>query len=182
MQARYFLLVSPLLLLAGCQRTPAPEAVPAPAVDLIAKGEYVVRLGGCNDCHTAGYGAMAGKVPKEQWLTGSAQGFMGPWGTTYASNLRLSISKMSEAEWLVYSSTFHTRPPMPDFAVRELPEEDRRALYRFVTSLGVAGNEAPAFLPPGQQPPPPYFQLVLPTPAPDTNTGDSPAAKAEPAT
>jgi hypothetical protein len=34
---------------------------------------------------------------------------------------------------------------MPDFKVRELSEEDRRALYRFIASLGAAGQPAPAY-------------------------------------
>ena len=177
MRIRYLLSFSLACLLAACQPAPAPQAVAEPAIDLLAKGEYLVKVGGCNDCHTATYGASGGKTPKEQWLTGSSQGFMGPWGTTYPSNLRLSLSKMSEAQWLVYSSTFHTRPPMPDFTVREMSEEDRRALYRFIVSLGQAGDAAPAYLPPGQQPSPPYFQLVLPAPPAESAKPDAQAAK-----
>jgi len=41
-------------------------------------------------------------------------------------------------------------------------EDDRRALYRFVKSLGPAGVPAPAYTPPGQPPAPPYLDLVLP--------------------
>lgn len=41
-------------LLAACQfatSTPASSPVPpAPAVDLAARGEYLVRVAGCNDC------------------------------------------------------------------------------------------------------------------------------------
>ena len=171
------------LLLAGCQRDAAPDSGAAadPAASLLARGEYVVKIGGCNDCHTPGYGPSSGNMPKQQWLTGSDQGFVGPWGTTYASNLRLSLSKMTEAEWLVYSSTFRTRPPMPDFNVHAMSEEDRRAVYRFVASLGAAGEPAPDYLPPGQTPAAPYFQLVLPA-APEAGTPpDGRAAKAQPA-
>ena len=180
MQARIFLLMPFLLVAAACQPTPQPKAVAAADLepDLLAHGEYLVRVGGCNDCHTPGYGENGGKVPKEHWLTGSEQGFLGPWGTTYPSNLRLSVSKMSEADWVAYSGSFHTRPPMPDFMVRDLPEQDRRALHRFITSLGPAGKDAPAYLPPGQSPSPPYFQLVLPEAptAPTPATGHGPAS------
>ncbi len=174
MHARILVLIPLLSMAAACQPTPQPEpeaaAVVAAEPDLLAHGEYLVRVGGCNDCHTAGYGAAGGKVPKEQWLTGSDQGFLGPWGTTYPSNLRLSVSKMSEADWVAYSGSLHTRPPMPDFMVRDLPEQDRRALHRFISSLGPAGKEAPAYLPPGQAPSPPYFQLVLPEAPAGANT------------
>ncbi|MET0718046.1 MAG: cytochrome C [Pseudoxanthomonas sp.] len=180
MRTRHLLWICLIPGLVACQPATAPEAVVAPAADLLAKGEYLVKVGGCNDCHTNDYGPSGGNVPKEQWLTGSHQGFMGPWGTTYPSNLRLNLSKMSEAQWLAYSSAFHTRPPMPDFTVRDLSEEDRRALYRFIVSLGAAGQPAPAYLPPGQQPQPPYFQLVLPAPAegakPDGQAAKLPSA------
>jgi len=47
-------------------------------------------------------------------------------------------------------------------ALRAMREDDRRALYRFVKSLGPAGVPAPAYTPPGQPPAPPYLDLVLP--------------------
>jgi hypothetical protein len=63
-----------------------------------------------------------------------------------------------------YSASLHTRPPMPDFAVRAMSEADRRALYRFVRSLGPAGEPAPAYLPPGTEAPLPYVKWMLPPP------------------
>lgn len=177
MQARSLLSLSMFSFLLGCQPAPAPKMASEPAVDLLAHGEFLIKTGGCNDCHTPDYGPAEGKVPKSKWLTGSNLGFMGPWGTTYPSNLRLSLAKMSEDEWVTYSSTFHTRPPMPDFTVRDMAEADRRALHRFITSLGPAGTEAPAYLPPGQLPLPPYFQLVLP-PTPDGAEAPRPPAPA----
>lgn len=132
------------------------------AQDLLERGEYLVRIAGCNDCHTAGYAERQGEVAQADWLMGSPLGYSGPWGTTYASNLRMRIGGMDEAGWLAYSAQLRTRPIMPDFLLRSMPESDRLAIYRFVRSLGPAGAPAPAYLPPGQQPPPPYMQLVLP--------------------
>ena len=160
-------------VLAGCSRTVAPaEAETTRATHreprsmddarLLARGEYMVRIAGCNDCHTPGYAETGGQVPKAQWLVGTPLGWSGPWGTTYPANLRLKLHDMDEAAWLAYSATMHTRPPMPDFAVRTMSEDDRRALYRFVRSLGPAGQPAPAYLPPGTTPSPPYVQWVLP--------------------
>lgn len=153
----------------GCMKSSAEPAAPAgPATDaeLLARGEYLVRIGGCNDCHTAGYAERQGDLDKSQWLTGSPLGYRGPWGTTYAANLRLTLAQMDEAQWLAYSATLRTRPLMPDFALRAMPEDDRRALYRFVKSLGPAGEPAPAYLPPGSAPPAPYLELVLPAAQP----------------
>ena len=175
------LLCSALLLaLAGCSRTvevanaetPAAPAQPAAGDALLARGEYMVRIAGCNDCHTPGYAETGGQVPKAQWLVGTPLGWHGPWGTTYPANLRLKLHDMDEATWLTYSGDLHTRPPMPDFAVRAMDESDRRAIYRFVRSLGPAGRPAPAYLPPGTMPDVPYVQWVLPPgAAPKTPAG-----------
>lgn len=182
-------LLSSLLLLGGCQASaskPATTTPPSPATvaatettDATARGEYLIRVAGCNDCHTAGYAERQGEVPTTQWLTGSPLGYHGPWGTTYASNLRLRMQEMTEAQWLAYSGNLRTRPIMPDFTLRAMSEADRRAIYQFVRSLGPAGEAAPAYLPPGQTPPAPYFSLVLPeaqgAPGAPPAAGDAPA-------
>jgi mono/diheme cytochrome c family protein len=141
---------------------PAATSVTTSDADLLARGEYLVHIAGCNDCHTPAYRDRAGDVPKEEWLVGSPLGFNGPWGTTYAANLRLRLADMDETEWMQYSATLRTRPIMPDFILRAMHDNDRRAIYRFIRSLGPTGSKAPAYLPPGQTPPPPYMQLVLP--------------------
>jgi mono/diheme cytochrome c family protein len=173
---RFLSLPALLTALAACQpeapRTEAPLPTTASSdADLLARGEYLVRIAGCNDCHTPGYAAAGGKVSKDTWLVGSPMGFHGPWGTTYASNLRLRMQQLTEAQWMEYSANLRTRPIMPDFAVRDMTADDRRAIYRFVHSLGAAGEPAPDALPPGKTPPLPYFGMVLP-PAPE-----APAAK-----
>jgi mono/diheme cytochrome c family protein len=159
------------LTLAACQQaTPQAEArtnaaATAPSdAELLARGEYLAKIGGCNDCHTPGYAETGGKVPKAQWLVGSPLGWHGPWGTTYPANIRLKVQDMDEAKWMDYTANLHTRPPMPDFAIRDMTETDRRAIYRFVRSLGPAGQAAPAYLPPDQKPNPPYVDWVLPPP------------------
>lgn len=180
-------LLSSIVLLGGCQAQAgkpgtSPAALPPvadAAADVMARGEYLVRIGGCNDCHTAGYAERQGELPTAQWLTGSPLGYHGPWGTTYASNLRLRMQEMSETQWLAYSGNLRTRPIMPDFTLRAMSEADRRAIYRFVHSLGPAGETAPAYLPPGQTPPAPYFSLVLPE-APAQGAPAAPATATAP--
>ena len=165
------------LALSACTAPAAPTpASTSPAIasidrdaELLARGDYLVRISGCNDCHTPAYGERGGDVPRDQWLVGSPVGFSGPWGTTYAANLRIKAAEMDEAGWLKYTAELHTRPMMPDFAVRAMTEEDRRAIYRFIHSLGAAGQPAPEALPPGQTPPAPYLGLVLPTPPADAS-------------
>lgn len=130
----------------------------------IERGRYLVKIAGCNDCHTAGYAQSAGQVAEKDWLMGDQLGWRGPWGTTYAANLRLSLSKMSEADWLKTAQTMKLRPPMPWFALRDMDKEDVRAIYRFVRHLGPAGAPAPAYVPPDQAPAGPHVQFPGPPP------------------
>lgn len=118
---------------------------------LIDRGRYLMKIAGCNDCHTAGYAQSGGNVPEAQWLTGDALGWQGAWGTTYASNLRLTVANISEDEWVRRARAAKYRPPMPWFALRGMSEADLRAAYRFIRSLGPAGKPAPAYVPPGER-------------------------------
>jgi mono/diheme cytochrome c family protein len=129
---------------------------------VIERGRYIARIAGCNDCHTTGYAMSGGKVPEQEWLKGDALGWRGPWGTTYPANLRLVLSRMSEAEWIKFARTTELRPPMPWFALRDMSESDLRALYHFVRSLGPVGKPAPAYVPPGQTPKGPFVQFPAP--------------------
>jgi len=91
----------------GISSAPAPQA----AVDPAKRGEYLVTIGGCNDCHTpwkmgangpepdmtamlSGHPAALqmppAPAPSGPWLwfgAGSNTAFAGPWGVSYAINL-----------------------------------------------------------------------------------------------
>ena len=147
----------------------AIAAIPAPAADSkaskeqIARGKYMLIVGSCNDCHTAGFAPKDGNVPESEWLLGDGQlGFRGPWGTTYAPNLRLSLSRMTEDQWVHYAKNLRTRPPMPWFNLNQWTEEDSRAFYRYVRQLGPVGKAVPQGLPPEKAPLPPYIQWPAP--------------------
>ena len=138
------------VIVAACAALAALPALADQKADReLVRGRYVVQTGGCNDCHTPGYGMSGGKVPEKDWLTGDALGWQGPWGTTYPANLRLYFQNLSEAQWLKTAKSFQTRPPMPWFNVHAMSASDLRALYRFVRHLGPAGQPAPAYVPPG---------------------------------
>ena len=83
--------------LAGGAAAAQSGAKPSPE---IALGKYLVRIGGCNDCHTPGYAPSGGKVDEKLWLTGDQLGFRGPWGTTYATNLRLAVEDMTAEQFM----------------------------------------------------------------------------------
>ena len=145
-------LLAALVLVAPLQGRCVQPALPSAAADTnqqIERGRYLVRIGGCNDCHTPGYAAAGGQAPLKQWLVGDRLGMQGPWGTTYPSNLRMLMVSMNEQQWVQHARSMQPRPPMPWFNVRAMNDDDLRAIYAFVRSLGPAGEPAPAALPPG---------------------------------
>lgn len=134
---------SPLLALAAHAQPPAPGTQ-------IERGRYLVKTTGCNDCHTAGYTQSGGRTPEKDWLQGDALGWQGPWGTTFAVNLRLHVGRLTEAQWVQQARTMQPRPPMPWFGLRDMNDADLKAIYAYIRHAGPAGDPAPAYVPPGQ--------------------------------
>ena len=116
----------------------------------VAYGEHLAVIGGCHDCHTVGYNESGGKVDPNVALAGNPAGFAGPWGTTFAKNHRLTVAKMSEDDWLAFSDSFQTAPPMPWYNVHAFTDVEARSLYQYIKSLpGGLGEPAPETIPPG---------------------------------
>lgn len=121
---------------------PAKVASAGRADPLIERGRYVAIVGGCHDCHTDGYAEVAGDVPEDRKLTGTATGFKGPWGVSYPTNLRLSVQDLNEEQWMA-TARAPRLPPMPWFNLRDMADDDLRALYRYLRAMGPAGERAP---------------------------------------
>jgi mono/diheme cytochrome c family protein len=123
----------------------------------LERGRYMVLTGHCNNCHTNGYTSKQGNVPERDWLLGSSPlGFRGPWGTTYASNLRLTVSNFAQEQWVKYAKAVKPRPPMPWWSLHDTSEQDLRAMYQYIKHLGAAGEPARDYVPPDKDPKPPY--------------------------
>jgi mono/diheme cytochrome c family protein len=120
--------------------------------EAVEHGRYIAVIGGCNDCHTPGYAMADGKTDEKEWLTGDRLGWNGPWGTTYPTNLRLLVSRITEEEWVKNIKNAKARPPMPWYILRVMSDSDFRDLYRYIRSLGASGAESPAFVPPSEVP------------------------------
>ena len=71
------------------------------------------------------------------------------------------MKTLGEDQWLMYVRR-EMRPPMPWYNLREMSERDLRAIYRYVLHLGPAGEAAPSYLPPDQEPKPPFVQFPTP--------------------
>lgn len=123
-----------------------------------SRGKYLIEIGGCNDCHTPGYAVNGGAVAEDKWLIGDSLGFRGPWGTTYASNLRKYFSQLTEDEWVTKAKFLKTRPNMPWWIVNAMTEDDSRAVYKYVRSLELVVNDVPAYVPPSEVPITSYVQ------------------------
>lgn len=123
-------------------------------------GERLSIIGGCHDCHTVGYNESGGQIDPETALKGSPLGYSGPWGTTYAANLRLVVSEMTEDEFVEYLATIETRPPMPWFNLHVLREDESRSLYQYIAALGEPGDPAPEYVPPDGTPQQPFIVMV----------------------
>ncbi len=141
-----------LITLCGTVNAAAPDA-------RIARGRYLVKTTGCNDCHTPHYAQRGGDVPESDWLIGDTVGWHGPWGTTYPTNLRRTMRAMTEEQWVQYAGNMQARPPMPWFALNAMSGDDLRAIYHFVHALGDSSHAVPDALPPGQKPETPYLDM-----------------------
>jgi mono/diheme cytochrome c family protein len=157
MQHRHFyyglLLTASLFLCLACAEVSAADQ------QTLERGRYLFVIGLCNDCHTAHYLEQNGQTAESDWQTGSPVGFQGPWGTTYAANLRLVLNTMSAEQWLAYAR-MERRPPMPWFNLKQTTDEDLTAMYHYVRSLGPAGEPAPPYAAPGQAVTTPYYDFV----------------------
>ncbi len=147
----------------------ASPSNPAKSVDMkqVDRGRYLSIIAGCNDCHTPGYLLSEGKVSETLWLTGDRFGWRGPWGTTYAVNLRILMNAMTEDQWLKTARTLKARPPMPWYALNIMKKGDLKAIYQFIRYLGASGGPAPAYLRPDQEPTTPY--ALFPSPPKQLN-------------
>lgn len=134
-----------------------PHVVAASSVEA---GRYLSVVAGCNDCHTAGYLQKKGDVPEENRLTGNPVGWRGPWGTTYASNLRRYVDTISADAFVKVMHTRTAMPPMPWMNVNEISEQDARAIYAYLKHLGPKGKATPENVPPGQEPKTPYIVMT----------------------
>lgn len=168
-----FLVVAALLSLQGCNDS--VQAAPSTATTLVDSrpqvaatsridaGRYLVKIGGCNDCHSPGYMesiALKGVAPPEsEWLLGADMGFAGPSGVSYPANLRLSFQNMTEEDFLKMSHEGAGRPPMPWPSLMSMSDEDLKAIYAYVRYLGPAGKAAPAPLSPGVAPDRPHILM-----------------------
>ncbi|MGH6922798.1 MAG: c-type cytochrome [Propylenella sp.] len=128
----------------------------------VERGLQVSITAGCHDCHTEGYMESNGQIDPAKAMKGSSIGWRGPWGTTYAKNLRVTALVFSEKRFVQRMKILKTRPSMPWYNVNAMDESDLQSLYQYIRSLGEVGEQAPMLVNPGEEPTTSYIQLVPP--------------------
>jgi hypothetical protein len=64
---------------------------------------------------------------------------------------------MTADQFMAHARSDQRRPPMPWFNVRDMTDDDVKAIYTYLKHLGPGGKPAPAYLPPGQEPKGPFI-------------------------
>jgi mono/diheme cytochrome c family protein len=122
-------------------------------------GRYLILSAGCNDCHTPGWMQMGDKIPESLWLTGVPVGWRGPWGTTYASNLRLAVKPFTADQFVEMTRKRNARPPMPWSSLHAMSDQDLRSIYAYIKSQPEVGVRMPDDVPPDRAPKGPYLSM-----------------------
>jgi mono/diheme cytochrome c family protein len=137
-------------------------AAPSYAADdsKIARGEYLVTIAGCNDCHTPGY--FFGKPDMGKFLGGSDVGFEIPGlgvfpGRNITPDKETGIGSWTP-EQIVTAIQSGIRPdgrvlapimPWQDFA--QLTKDDAMAVAAFLQSVKPVNNKVPGPFKPGEK-------------------------------
>jgi mono/diheme cytochrome c family protein len=121
---------------------PEPVASPVneqPASDPARRGEQLINLAGCADCHTPQVRGEA--VPGMEWAGGFALG--GPWGTVAAANITPDPSGISYYDEALFLEAMHTgqvkaralSPIMPIKVYQNLTDDDLKAMFAYLHTL-----------------------------------------------
>jgi mono/diheme cytochrome c family protein len=160
---------------------------PSSSQDPVKRGEYLVTLAACSDCHTPG--SFLGKPDMSKFLGGSDVGFVVPelgyfWGPNLTPDKETGLGDWSEAQILL-ALREGTRPDgrklapvMPWMAYAKLSDEDAKAIVTYLKSLPAIKNKSPGPFGASETPTAAYQQVIFPKPAEPA----APPADAAPAT
>lgn len=160
---------------------PADSAAQAEAaMTPVQRGQYLVTVLGCHDCHTPG--TFYGAPDMNRQLSGSELGWQGPWGVSYAPNLTpdsTGLASWTDEEILramqngVKKDGSPIAPPMPwpDFA--HLTPADAKAVIAYLRSVPAIAHTSPARVPPGKKV---GGSILVFPPAPDWDKPQKPAS------
>jgi len=155
------------------QDTTTTTPAAASPEDKVKRGEYLVTITGCNDCHTPG--SFYDGADMTRTLSGSEMGWKGPWGISFPRNITpdsaTGIGTWTEQQIVDAIRQGHRpdgtplNPPMPwpDFA--HFTDDDAFAVAAYLKSIPPVHHVNLPLVPPGQKysgsyaefPPPPAW-------------------------
>ena len=152
---------------------------------MVERGRYLVSVAGCNDCHSPKKMTPYGPAPDEARLlsghpadeklpevpldvfgpdkwgaitNNNLTGWVGPWGTSYTSNLtpdaetgigvwneELFIKILRTGKFM--GSGRNILPPMPWQDYAKLTDADMKAIFAYLRNLKPVKNQVPASVP-----------------------------------
>ena len=137
----------------------------------VARGEYLVRFGGCNDCHTPGY--FLGKPDLSRFLAGSDVGFDLPGLGTFVGPNLTPDNETGLGSWsrdqIIEAIQTGVRPDgrllapiMPWRAFAGLTKSDAGAIADYLKSLPPVSHKVQGPFGPGDESPVPRMMVVFP--------------------
>ena len=137
----------------------------------IARGKYLVTIGGCNDCHTPGY--FFGRPDMSRFLAGSDVGFEIPGQGVFVGSNITPDKETGVGGWtreeIVTAIQGGQRPDgrmlapvMPWHAFAQLTADDATAIAAFLESLDPVRNKVPGPFKPGDSVSTFMFRIVPP--------------------
>lgn len=170
------------------QPSPSPSAKKRPKA-LVERGQYLVTIAGCQDCHTPGH--FYGAPDMERELSGSELGWKGPRGVSYPPNLtpdvETGLGRWTDEQIItairsgVRPDGTPLRPPMPWQSFSVMSNKDARAIVAYLRSIPAVKHAEPAALPPGAEAKGPVFEVPPPpawdAPRRETQQGTSASPK-----
>jgi mono/diheme cytochrome c family protein len=121
---------------------PQPIDSPVPALnspDLVKRGEYLVRMASCEDCHTP---RRHGQPVASLKFAGGSE-FNGPFGTVTSANITPDPSGISYYDENLFVAAMRTgkvharslNPLMPWNVYRNMTDEDLKAVFAYLRTL-----------------------------------------------
>lgn len=141
------------ILIIGAATAFSLQSLAAPSSDTqVARGRYLVRIAGCNDCHTPGY--FLGKPNMNRYLAGSDVGFPLPRGGLVVGRNLTPDKETGIGNWTIEQIAAAIRsgvrpdgrvlaPIMPYASYANLTSEDATAIAVFLKTLPPVRNKIP---------------------------------------
>jgi mono/diheme cytochrome c family protein len=139
----------------------------------VARGRYLVRIGGCNDCHTPGY--FLGKPDASRFLSGSDVGFPLPDGRVVVGRNLTPDKETGIGSWTIEQIATAIRtgvrpdgrvlaPIMPFASYAYLTSSDVTAIALFLKTLPPIRHRIPGPFAADEKPTVFHWQLLAPEP------------------